>query len=74
MRNIYTKLVEMVKNDRFAVLATIIKQAGPTPRGIGTKCLILEDGSFTGTVGGGVLEAQTLLEAKKVFETKLRTI
>ena len=43
----YEKLVEMNKNERFAVLATIIKQAGPTPRGIGTKCLILDDGSFT---------------------------
>jgi len=67
----YDKLVEMYQNGRFAVLATIIKQAGPTPRGIGTKCLILDDGSFTGTIGGGILEAQTLEEAKKVFETGL---
>jgi xanthine dehydrogenase accessory factor len=71
MREMYEKLVEMYQNDRFAVLATIIKQAGPTPRAIGTKCLILDDGSFTGTIGGGVLEAQTLQEAKKVFETGL---
>jgi len=71
MREMYEKLVEMYQNDRFAVLATIIKQAGPTPRGIGTKCLILDDGSFTGTIGGGVLEAQTLQAAKKVFETGL---
>ncbi|GAH27008.1 unnamed protein product, partial [marine sediment metagenome] len=59
------------KNGRLAVLATIIKQAGPTPRGIGTKFLILDDGSFTGTIGGGVLEAQTIQEARKVFETGL---
>jgi xanthine dehydrogenase accessory factor len=71
MREMYEKLVEMHKNDRFSVLATIIKQAGPTPRGIGTKCLILDDGSFTGTIGGGVLEAQALQKAKKVFETGL---
>jgi xanthine dehydrogenase accessory factor len=71
MREMYEKVVEMYQNDRFSVLATIIKQAGPTPRGIGTKCLILDDGSFTGTIGGGVLEAQTLEKAKKVFETGL---
>jgi xanthine dehydrogenase accessory factor len=71
MREMYEKFVEMYQNDRFGVLATIIKQAGPTPRGIGTKCLILDDGSFTGTIGGGVLEAQTLEEAKKVFKTGL---
>jgi len=71
MRNIYTKLVEKYKNGHLAVLATIIKQAGPSPRGIGTKFLILDDGSFTGTIGGGVLEAQTIQEARKVFETGL---
>ena len=71
MKDIYTKLTEMHEKGRFSVLATIIKQAGPSPRGIGTKCLILDDGSFEGTIGGGVLEAQTLQEARKVFKTGL---
>ena len=46
MENIYSKIVELCEKDRFSVLATIIKQAGSTPRGVGTKFLILEDGSF----------------------------
>jgi xanthine dehydrogenase accessory factor len=71
MRNIYPKLVEMHKKGRLSVLATITKQSGPSPRGIGTKCLIFDDGSFAGTVGGGVVEARTLQEAKKVFEKPL---
>ena len=71
MKDIYIKLTEMHEKGRLSVLATIIKQAGPSPRGIGTKCLILDDGSFEGTIGGGVLEAQTLQEARKVFKTGL---
>jgi xanthine dehydrogenase accessory factor len=71
MKDIYRKLTEMQEKSRLSVLATIIKQEGPSPRGIGTKCLILDDGSFEGTIGGGVLEAQTLQAARKVFKTGL---
>ena len=71
MRDIYIKLTEMHKKGRLSVLATIIKQAGPSPRGIGTKCLILEDGSIVGTIGGGLLEARVLEEAKEIFSTRL---
>jgi len=53
------------------VLATIISQVGSSPRGVGTKCLIMDDGSLVGTVGGGIFEAHTIQEAKKVFESGL---
>ena len=52
------------------MLATIVHQAGPSPRGVGAKCIILEDGSFLGTVGGGVLESRTLGQAGTVFRTR----
>jgi xanthine dehydrogenase accessory factor len=69
MKKIYQKIVESFRNDTLSVLATIIKQAGPSPRGIGTKCLIMQDGSFIGTIGGGVVEAKTINAAMKVFDT-----
>ncbi|MBW1766369.1 MAG: XdhC family protein [Deltaproteobacteria bacterium] len=69
MENIYAKMVELFEKNRFSVLATIIKHTGSSPRGIGTKFLIMEDGSFVGTIGGGILEARVLEEAKKVFTT-----
>ena len=71
MKEIYVKLLEMFEKNCFTVLATIIQQAGPSPRGIGTKCLIMEDGSIAGTIGGGALEAETLAEASRVFESGL---
>jgi xanthine dehydrogenase accessory factor len=69
MKEIAQKISEIFEANRFAVMATIILQAGPSPRGIGAKCLIMEDGSLVGTIGGGALEADTLLAAKKIFET-----
>jgi len=71
MKDIYLKIIELIEKGRFSVLATIIQQAGPSPRGAGTKCLIMDDGSFTGTVGGGILEAQTLKKAENVFDSGL---
>jgi xanthine dehydrogenase accessory factor len=70
MKEIYEKVIELAEKGHFSVLATIITQTGSTPRGIGTKFVIMEDGSFEGTIGGGRLEAQVLEEATEVFKTK----
>jgi xanthine dehydrogenase accessory factor len=69
MEDIYAKMIELLKKNRFSVLATMIRQTGAAPRHAGTKFLIMEDGSFVGTIGGGLLEAQVLEGAKKVLET-----
>ncbi|MGD9077003.1 MAG: XdhC family protein [Desulfobacteraceae bacterium] len=69
MEDIYAKIVELLRKNRSSVLATMIRQAGAAPRHAGTKFLILEDGSFVGTIGGGLLEAQVLEGAKEVLKT-----
>jgi len=69
MKDIYEKVIELAEKGHFSVLATIIRQTGSTPRGMGTKFVIMEDGSFEGTIGGGQLEAKVLVEAQKVFIT-----
>lgn len=38
------------------ILSNIIDKSGSTPRGIGTKMLVKEDGTFLGTIGGGSVE------------------
>jgi xanthine dehydrogenase accessory factor len=73
MKDIYTRIVELLEKNQFSVLATLIKQTGSAPRGIGTKCLILEDGSIDGTIGGGLLEARVIEAAKEIFSTRLPT-
>jgi xanthine dehydrogenase accessory factor len=71
MEPIYTHLIDSFEKNRPAVLATIIRQEGSAPRGVGTKCLILEGGQIIGTIGGGHLEAKVIGESGKVFETQL---
>jgi len=71
MDEIYEAIGRLLDEGRSSVVATIIRQAGPSPRGIGTKCLILNDGSFVGTIGGGILEARTLDQAREVFNAEL---
>ena len=70
IENIYEKIVERFEEDRPCVLATIIMQSGSSPRGAGTKFLIMEDGSYVGTIGGGQLEAKVLEGAKEVFTVR----
>jgi xanthine dehydrogenase accessory factor len=71
MKEIYPKIIELFEMNRFSVLATIISRSGSAPRDVGTKFLILEDGSFVGTIGGGILENAVLEESKKVFASRL---
>lgn len=69
MKDVYAKAVELSGRREFSVLATILKLTGSGPRAAGTKFLILENGSYVGTIGGGLLEARVLEAARKVFET-----
>jgi xanthine dehydrogenase accessory factor len=71
MKEIYEKVIDLAEKKYWSVLATIIGQTGSAPRGIGTKFVIMEDGSFMGTIGGGRLEAQVLEEAGEVFKTHM---
>jgi xanthine dehydrogenase accessory factor len=51
------------RGESFAI-CTITAAQGSTPRHIGSKMLVFENGEFTGTVGGGELEHRVLDEAK----------
>jgi len=51
------------------VLATIISHAGSTPRSVGTKMVVRRNGTIVGTIGGGLVEAETLKLAREVFKT-----
>lgn len=67
MEKIYSGLINCCEMNYPSVLATIIKQEGSAPRGVGTKCLIRPDGRIIGTIGGGQLEAAVIEEAGKVL-------
>lgn len=64
---IYNEISQIIKCGRKAVLVTIVKTQGSTPRKAGAKMLVREDGSFIGTIGGGCIEAEVYSKAKEHF-------
>lgn len=69
MEAVYSRALEELGKNRICVLATIIRLTGSGPRAAGTKFLIMKDDSFAGTIGGGLLEAEVIKKAKRIFET-----
>lgn len=62
----YSKeLVNAVRKDKAhsKILATIVMRKGSAPREIGTKMLVMSDGSCIGTIGGGCVEAEIVRKA-----------
>ena len=54
------------KKQQAVVLATIVSRHGSMPREVGTKMLILPDGSTVGSVGGGIMEYRACQLAQKM--------
>ena len=61
--DIFQAVVNLQKKGQAGALCTIIDTQGSTPRHEGSKLLVSEDGSFTGTVGGGEIENRVIQEA-----------
>ncbi|MCX6065714.1 MAG: XdhC family protein [Chloroflexi bacterium] len=61
--NIFRLITELQERGDSAALCTIISSQGSTPRHVGSKMLVYENGEFAGTVGGGELEHRVMDEA-----------
>ncbi len=62
------------REEQKRVLATIISKRGSAPRNIGTKMLVRQDGSITGTIGGGCTEMYVIQQALYMMEKTTRTL
>ena len=49
------------------VLATIVTRRGSAPRDVGTKMMVLEDGTTIDTIGGGCIEADVITKARALL-------
>ena len=65
--DIYREIVDILDRGGNAALATIISKEGTSPREVGSKLLLREDNTFTGSVGGGALEASVLKAAREAL-------
>lgn len=69
MNDIYHEMQRLIQNGDEAAVATIVRTKGSTPREVGARMLIRQDGGIVGTVGGGCGEAEVWSEAMDVLET-----
>lgn len=65
-----TTLTDLKHRGTAAVVVTLVQCKGSTPREVGAKMVVLSDGQFLGTIGGGSLEYKVLQDAKRCFETR----
>ncbi len=70
MPNIFLEANRYLGDGHKIVLATIIRHQGSTPRQTGTRCLVLADGTFVGTIGGGLLEFKVIEKAREVLRSE----
>ena len=64
-------ILNTIKNDsRKKVLVSILDKKGSSPRGVGAKMLVFEDGDFIGTIGGGSVENAAYEKALDLIKEK----
>src|SRR5450432_420307 len=68
--DIYEELVRLRNLGQKCALATIVEVRGSIPSYESAKLLVREDGSMTGTIGGGCVEAEVWNAAREVIETE----
>ena len=65
----YQQVLKAKKENKVYAIATVVKTEGDTPRKAGAKMLVLADGSGYGTVGGGIVEKQTIADCLAVMKS-----
>lgn len=68
MKSILEHAIHSLEEGQPVVLAQIVRQVGSAPRSLGSRCLIHQDGSIVGTIGGGLLEYRVQQRAVELFE------
>lgn len=74
MWNWILKLEELRTEGKPVAVVTVTQCSGSTPRETGAKMLVLPNGEFFGTIGGGHLEQLAIEDAKKSFVNKISQV
>lgn len=71
--DIYREIAALRQRGGNAVLVTVIRVKGSTPRKPGAKMLVFPDGKISGTVGGGIRESDIISMARNLLESSSAT-
>ena len=66
---IWAEAVRVLEGGKPFVLATVVNVRGSTPREVGAKMIVRDDGQF-GTIGGGCGEAEVFRKARVLLEDR----
>jgi xanthine dehydrogenase accessory factor len=67
---IFDDISRMTNTGRACMLVTAVEKTGAGPVEVGKKMIVCEDGTASGTVGGGALEFHAREKCKKLIGTK----
>jgi xanthine dehydrogenase accessory factor len=70
MPDIYDTIHGLLQQGEDVVFARVISDQGSAPRGTGASMLIRRNGEIHGTVGGGLVEASAMSQARELFKSK----
>lgn len=67
MIELYQDVLALLDAGRTGALATVVHSAGSSPQKVGSKMLVLDDGTIRGTIGGGAIEQAAREQAAEVI-------
>ncbi|MDR0453138.1 MAG: XdhC family protein, partial [Treponema sp.] len=70
IKDLYIAMLEKINSGEDTVLATIVAEAGSSPRSAGAHILVGKSGRVTGTIGGGTLEYRSIQLAQGLLEQR----
>lgn len=73
-KELFRKAFEALENGLSICIATIVEKVGSGPRSPGAKILVLENGEYYGTLGGGSFERMVVNHALKAIREGKREI
>lgn len=61
--SLYARIAELEASGQRAVVVTVVRTTGSTPRAPGARMVVLPDGAILGTIGGGKIEQEAIQTA-----------
>jgi len=70
MQQIFSFIQSHLSPDKKVILMTVIGREGSSPGKQGFKMVVASDGSFTGSIGGGVMEHRLVEQCRRLLKKK----
>jgi len=70
VKKLLDSVIAALEAQQSVVLVSVIASSGSTPRGAGAMMAVLNDGTSSGTIGGGAVEYEAQKHAVRLFDGK----